>query len=66
MTSGTSSDHTGIPRGSFGLQTFLQLSARQDYSLPAAPYQDFSSQVRRWSNPEWNQPRRPQGMGRSA
>ena len=66
MTSRSSADHSGIPRGSFGLHTALQLSPRQGYALPAAPYQDFSAQVRRWSNPEWNQPRRPEGMGRSA
>ena len=66
MTSRSSPDHSGIPRGSFGLHTALQLSPRQGYALPAAPYQDFSAQVRRWSNPEWNQPRRPEGIGRSA
>ncbi|MCY4640402.1 MAG: hypothetical protein OXC94_08705 [Chloroflexi bacterium] len=59
-------DGTGIPRGSFGLQTFIQLSSRQDYAIPAVSYQDFSSLVRRQANPAWNAPRRPQGVGRSA
>ena len=63
MTSGTSasslSDGTGIPRGGFGLHTLIELSSLQDYSLPGAPYQNFSAQVRRGANPEWNAPRHP-------
>ena len=70
MTSRTSAspliDGTGIPRGSFGLQTFVQLSARQDYAIPAVSYQNFSALVRRQANPAWNAARRPEGVGRSA
>ena len=56
-TTGTSSEAgTGIPRGGFGLVTQIQLSARGEYALYGAPYQNFSAQVRRLANPEWNRP----------
>ena len=59
MTNGTASTSgsTGIPRGGFGLATQIQLSPRGDYALYTAPYQNFSAQVRRLTNPEWNIPR---------
>ncbi len=62
MTTGSNAagdGHSGIPRGAFGLHTLIQLSPRQDYALPSAPYQDFSGLVRRGANPEWNLPRHP-------
>lgn len=53
----TTEGSTGIPRGGFGLETQHQLSPRGEYALYGAPYQNFSAQVRRLANPEWNRPR---------
>ena len=57
MTETNSDESTGIPRGGFGLATQIQLNSRGEYALYGAPYQDFSAQVRRLANFEWNRPR---------